>query len=107
MIGEMNRRVLIEAWGFTPDGFGGNVAAVASSFSVWAQVENRSGGMSLFSGQENYNYDYKITVRWHPDIKKENTIFYAGKRLKIFNVSLVDEGKDRFYNLRCAVSDKN
>lgn len=107
MIGEMKRRVLFETWGFTPDGFGGNTAAVSSSFQMWAKVDDRNGGVSLFSGQENCTYDYKITVRYNPAVVKNQTILYGGKRLKIFNISLSEEGENKFLILRCAVSDKN
>lgn len=91
------------------DAGGGWSNAIASSFTLWAKVENRTGQASFIEGQRQADYDYKITVRNYTSktITTATVAEYQSKQLKINSVQNVDEGKNSWLILRCSLHGGN
>lgn len=108
MIGQLNRRVQLKAWGSDQDDIGAPVKTLLASYAIWAQVEDRSGHLYLGQEQSTWNYDYKITFRYEKTrpISSNMTIDYDGKRLAINSVSYQNEGNRRFVVTRCTTTDE-
>jgi SPP1 family predicted phage head-tail adaptor len=104
MIGELNRKITLKSWTNTQDDAGGNIKTLSSSFSVWAKVEDRQGERTFSGGQEQFSYDYKITMRFRPVISQRMTITYDSKNLIIRSLSIKSEGNKRFFIARCSVN---
>ena len=110
MVAKLNTRVTFKTKG-TPvkDAGGGWHTPIDSSFSLWANVENRTGQASYVSGQRQADYDYKITVRNYSSktITTNTVANYGGKDLRINSVQNGDEGKNSFLVLRCTIHGGN
>lgn len=108
MIEKLNRRVTIISEGDpVKDQYGGLTNTDGISWSMWAQVENRTGFPVTAEQQMVYNYDYKITVRFEKTrlIKSNYTVEYEGEKLSIKEIQIKDEGSNRFRILRCQKTD--
>lgn len=83
---------------------GGLVPTTEWTFPKWAKVESRSGSMQTDSAQNEWNYDYKITVRYTPsNIEKSGDyVTYDGKTLLVRSLSYDGEGAKRLVILRCS-----
>lgn len=103
MTGQLNRRVILRRWGSSVDDGGGILALLVSAWSRWAKVEDRQGSIVSPHAQEQWQYDYKITLRYEKSrpIQSNDTIDYDGKRLKIKSLSILEEGQRRYYVCRC------
>ena len=106
-IGELNRKVTIKSWTATQDAGGGSTAVQASSYSMWANVQDRDG-IQITQGQAVWKYDYKVKVRYEASRKigSNYTIDYDSKRLKINSVSFKTEGQRKYAILRCEALDQ-
>ncbi len=105
-IGELNRKITIKSWTATTDAGGGLTAVQASSYTMWANVQDRDG-IQITQGQAVWKYDYKVKVRYEASRKigSNYTIDYDSKRLKINSVSFKTEGKRKYAILRCEAMD--
>ena len=103
MVGLMRNRITLKTLGYTTDAGGGTSSSVVSSYSVWAEIQDRNGGSQFSQGQIQDDYDYKITIRYYPSkVVTTNTVLeYRGKDLAINSVTNQSEGKNRFLILRC------
>lgn len=108
MIGQLNRRITLKAWGSEQDDIGAPVKTLVASYTIWAKVESRNGRMFLGHQQETWTYDYKITFRYEKSrvVASNQTIDYDGKRLAINSVSFENEGNRRFCVARCSTTDE-
>lgn len=107
MIGEMRNHITIKQYTSTQGAAGGSQSVLANTYSVWAKVENRSGSTQTTNGQTQWNYDYKITIRYDKlkSIKQNDQAEYDGKTLLIQSMQIQDEGKKSFLVLRCSTLD--
>lgn len=105
LISEFNRRITINTYSNSTDAGGGTSKTVASSYSTWAKVEDRTGSASIDNGQRQANYDYKITIRGYNSraVTTAQSVSYDSKVLAINSVQKVTEGKFDLYILRCSV----
>ncbi len=104
MIGKMNRLITLNEWASVKDAGGGISKSTnpATTFKVWARVENRSGFIQTDRNQRQWPYDYKVTV-WHDArINEKLTITYDGKDLQINSLQIIDEGNKKQMILRCS-----
>lgn len=88
---------------------GGGLVAGAPSATMekWAKVENRSGALQVDSAQREWNYDYKITVRYTKSFVEQSSdlVSFDGKTLAVRSVSFTNEGAKEFVVLRCSVNE--
>ena len=104
MIGEfINRVTIIRKSAPTQTASGGLVAGAETTFEKWAKVEDRTGTVNKANGRE-WNYDYKITVRYEPSMNYYSTDFveFGGMKMSVREVSFNKEGKRKFVILRCS-----
>lgn len=108
-IGDLNRRVTVRRWGSTVDDAGGAGKVEISSWTKWAKVENRSGGMMVSENQVQFRYDFKIVMRYEVSrpTRPEYTLTYDSFNMKIHSVSIDSEGQRQFEILRCSVISIN
>lgn len=109
MIGELNRRVILKSWGSQQDTGGGAIATLLNMYTLWANVQARSGQPYTGEQQQIWNYDYKVKVRYEKSriIKSNVTVDYDNKRLCINSISFEDEGNRKYCVLRCSTTDVN
>ena len=107
MIGQLNRRVTLKAWGSTQDEAGGVIASVVAFYPIWAKVEDRNGRLYQGEQQREWSYDYKVTFRYEKSrvVSSGMTIDYDGKRLTINSISFLDEGQRKYAVARCSALD--
>lgn len=107
MIGEMRNHITIKQYTSTQDAAGGSQSVLANTYSVWAKVENRNGSTQTTNAQTQWNYDYKITIRYDKlkNIKQNDQAEYDGKTLLINSLQIQDEGKKSLLVLRCSTLD--
>ena len=107
MIGDLNRRVIIKAWGSTTDEAGGVIPVETASYPIWAKVEDRSGRTMTGEQQREWSYDYKVTFRYEKSrvAISAMTIDYDSKRLTINSLSYQNEGTRKYCIARCSATD--
>lgn len=100
-------RVTIERYTFAQDPTGGLVPSLEISYTKWAQVENRSGSFGVDRMQRDWNYDYKITLRYEPSRveKSGDMVVYEGKRFQVRELVIEGEGMKKFVILRCSYNE--
>lgn len=89
MIGELNRRVILQDMVRTPDGAGGSEATWNAIAELWAKIRPRHAGEHLVADAVTSAATHMITIRYRngltPDMR-----FVAGSR--VFEiVSVIDE----------------
>lgn len=101
----MNEQVVISTYTAAKDAGGGVSKSVASSYTTWAAVENRTGSTAINVGQRQINYDYKITVRYYPErpITTEQTATYQSQVLSINGIKRINEGRLTHQILYCSI----
>jgi hypothetical protein len=112
-IGQLNRVVTFEVWSYTQDNAGGTTGTVTDTWQQRANIIDRNsyrsalGAVSDDQAQQQWSYQYKITVRALPPrtVLSNNTLLYEGFRYTINEVSLNTEGHKRFYVLRCSKTE--
>lgn len=105
----MNRRILVlECKGVRNDQ-GGLDNTIVQSWEKWAMIEDRTGSNNVTQNQTQWQYDYKITMRYYPSIptKSNYYIVYEGVAMKIENISINNEGFKKFEVARCSKVDEN
>jgi len=107
MIGEMRNHIIINQYTTTESDSGGTSSVLSATHNLWAKVENRSGSIQTGNGQIQWQYDYKITIRFDrlKAIKQNDEVVYDGKKLLIQSVQNIDEGKKFYLVLRCSTID--
>lgn len=107
MIGKLNRRVTLKAWGNTQDEAGGVIPTITEMYTMWANVEDRSGNIYLGEQQRQWSYDYKVQFRYEKSrvVTSGMTIDYDGKRLAINSISYVSEGNRKYGVAKCSAMD--
>jgi len=100
MISELDRRITIKTYVFGQTESGGVIKALSNSYSVWANVKQKSGSRSLDNNQISYQEVYEIKTRHEASRLKNLTdeIVYEGSILSIHEIKEDSEGKKK-YNL--------
>lgn len=104
-----NRIVWVVEYTWAAGNQGWNKEAVeVQRYKKWAHVENRTGSNSFPYGQQVWQYDYKIMMRFERTrpTKSNFMIEYAGKQLKIESLSIDSEGYKDEEVCRCSVVDE-
>lgn len=97
-IGTLNRKITINKYLFGQDENGGNIKALAETFIVWANVEQRSGSRTLDNLQIQYKEVYKVVKRYEASriLSPDDEIVYETKILNIGAVIEKEEGRKKF-----------
>ena len=105
MLSQMNEQILISTYTASQDAGGGVSKSVASSYTTWAKVEDRTGSTAINAGQRQINYDYKITVRYYDSrqITTAQTVTYQSKALSINGIKRLTEGLLTHQILYCSI----
>ena len=103
----MRNHITVNQYTTTEADTGGTDSVLAFTYSLWAKVENRTGSTQTGKGQIQWQYDYRITIRYdrNRNIKQNDEVVYDGKKLMIQNVQITDEGRKEFLVLRCSTLD--
>jgi len=103
----MRNHIIVNQYTTTESDAGGTSSVLAASYNIWSKVENRSGSTQTGNGQLQWQYDYKITIRYDrlKAIKQNDEVVYDAKKLLIQSVQIIDEGRKNFLVLRCTTLD--
>lgn len=109
MIGKLDRRITIERDNSVQDLAGGISRAIQTSWTLWANVETRSGRPVTNQNQVQFNYDYKITFRYEKSRKprSNDTIVYDNMKMMINSISFENEGNKKYVIARCSVTENH
>jgi head-tail adaptor len=104
----MNRRVIIMECKGVRNDQGGLDNTVVRSWVKWAKIEDRTGSNGVTQNQTQWEYDYKITMRYYPSAptKSNYYIMYENVAMKIENISINSEGFKMFEVARCSKVDE-
>lgn len=109
LISDFKNRIIITKYSPPTQTAGGGLlpGAAIGSFTKWAFIESRSGVVVLDSQQREWNYDFKIRVRYTKSFVESSNdlITFEGKTLIIKSVSFEDEGAKRVVILKCSVNE--
>ena len=107
MIGKMRNKIVVKSWSYVLDAAAGATPVLDSTTTLWAQVENRSGGIGFTKDRATWEYDYKVTVRHNKlsPISQTNTVEYDGKKLQIKSLQNINEGNQFYTVLRLITVD--
>jgi hypothetical protein len=94
-ISELNRKIIIDEYGFIQDSAGGNEKILIASHPRWAKVTKTSGSRSLDQAQITYSTAFEIYKRFEQKRPELNTneIHYGNYVLSIAFIQKVEEGK--------------
>ena len=98
----MNRRINCTNYGSSKSDSGGAIAVVNSQFSVWAQIDDRSGSFQNSQKDNKWVYDYKVTVRFRGDITSRTIFVYEGIKMHINSLSIQNEGMKNYLIAQCS-----
>lgn len=103
-IGKFDRRVTVSTTTNVVDAGGGVSKSALTSWELWANIEDKSGGLSNTEGQRMWSYDTVIRVRYDSlkPIKSNYTITYETFKYVINSITVKSEGKKQFVELRCS-----
>ncbi len=104
-IGKLNRLVTFEVWENSQDSQGSAIQTVSETFNQRASVRDRSGGQTSNEGQQQWDYDTVITVRFARELKSNMTLVYESFRYTINSISTNNEGHKRWYIIRCSKTE--
>ena len=101
-IGKMNRRIECINYTSTKSDSGGAVAVAGVPFTVWAQIEDRSGSYQNSQKDNKWVYDYKVTVRFRGDITSKTIFTYEGIKMHINSLTVKSEGMKNTLIAQCS-----
>ncbi len=103
-IGELTRRVVIEAIVRTPDGAGGATEAWVAVATVFASVKALGGSESVAFDRQTGRATHEIVIRHRADVKPAMR-FRMGMRIFEILDALDQDGRRR--HLRCLVEERD
>jgi SPP1 family predicted phage head-tail adaptor len=91
-------RITFNKYNYGQDAQGGNIKALSSSFTVWAEVTQRSYDRSLNNGQVTNPNTFRFRKRHETTriISPDDEIVYEGGALVIESIENDTEGRKRF-----------
>lgn len=84
--GELSHRVTFKRETSTPDGMGGYLKSFADVCTVWALVRPMSGREREFADSIESSANYRIVIRYRPDIRENDICVWRGRQMNIRNV---------------------
>jgi len=99
LIGEMRNRIVIQTLGGSSDAGGGQSSSFSTLSTVWARVENLSGGEGIFGDQLRGTSNYRFTIRYYSSLTEKYRISYNSKTFNITQITDIQEGRRRFQEI--------
>ena len=100
---DLNRLVTLEAYSFTQGSAGGITPELVESIAnVWADVTQMSGGEQVNQNQDRNFSDYKIVLRYRPQLNEKWIILYEGQRMAIKQMQVDNTGYKRYWIIFCS-----
>ena len=94
---DLNRLVTLESYDYSQNDSGGVTPVLAEQLAgIWAKVDELNGGNIINQGQDKNFADYRITVRYRPQVTENWLIIYEGKTLKIKQMQVDDTSYKRY-----------
>jgi SPP1 family predicted phage head-tail adaptor len=93
-IGDLNRRLVLEAPAETPDGAGGVTRSFAAVTTLWAQVEPVSARNLVVADMPGATITHRIVIRRRADITTRHRFIEGDATYRI--VSVRDDAARRF-----------
>jgi SPP1 family predicted phage head-tail adaptor len=90
-IGQMKRRVTVQAITRTADSYGGQTETATSVATLWAYVEPLQGDEQLRAMQTGIQRPHRFTVRYRDDISAAEELIYNGRTFDVKSVVDTDE----------------
>lgn len=106
-LGKLNIRVTVNRYESSAiDEYGSPAITIAETWSKWASVEDKRGGHDVNKGTEQWDYDYKITMRFEKSRQLLDTdkLVYNGKTLQINSIKIIEESYKQFEVVKCSVT---
>lgn len=95
LVGEMNRRIMLQYKTEIDDGYGGKKVEWFDHAAVWAKVEPLSGREYFEAHQTQAEVTHRVTTRYREDIDETMRIVYGEKILEIEAVLDVESAHQR------------
>lgn len=103
LIGKMNCKITFQNFINKQDQYGGNILEqVGTDFTIWAEVQNRTGGFEKLQDAQTFVYDYKIIFRYNEAINSTTKLIYKQEKLKIESLTIVNENKKDYMIAKCS-----
>ena len=99
-IGELDRRVVLEAPVNTPDEIGGVLRSWVFVDVIWAHVRALAGAERFEGEREESVITHVICIRWRPDITGAMRL-RLGARTFAIHAAVDGDGRRRTLNCRC------
>lgn len=93
---DLNRQVTLESYDYSQNDSGGTSAVLAEQITTWANIVQLSGGDVINQGQDKNFSDFKITIRYRPQITENWNIVYEGMTLKIKQMQVDNPAYKRY-----------
>jgi SPP1 family predicted phage head-tail adaptor len=102
---DLDRLVDLESYGFSIGDAGGSTAIPEETITgVWASVVQQGGGDFINQGQDRNFADYKVIIRYRPQLTENWIIVYEGLRMKIKQMQVDDTAYKRYLIIYCSTS---
>jgi SPP1 family predicted phage head-tail adaptor len=103
LIGKMNTKITFQNFTNIQNEFGGNsLQQVGKDVTIWAEVQDRSGGFEKLQDAQIFVYDYKIIFRFNENINSATKFIYKNEMLKIESLTIVRENKNDYMVAKCS-----
>lgn len=96
-IGNLDRRIAIQNYTVTKDGYGADIKTYAALITCWAKVRVDSGAEGIQAEQEIQTRTVTFTVRYYSAITEDSRIVYDGKNYDI--ISLAEVGRRNYLDI--------
>jgi SPP1 family predicted phage head-tail adaptor len=94
---ELNRLITLESYNYSTNDSGGITPVLAEQLTnIWAKVDELNGGNVINQGQDKNFADFRITIRYRPQVNENWNIIYEGQTLKIKQMQLDNTAYKRY-----------
>lgn len=102
--GTLNKRVILQTVSNGADGRGGVTETWADTVTLWAHVEEMSGGEGYEAQQIASRLTHKVTLRYRTSVTPQQRLKYGTRILKIQSVANPDQ-RNEMLELSCSEED--
>lgn len=107
MIGKMNIKIALKLYSYSQNGNGDMVKTLATEYSQWCFMENKTGSVFSAEAQEIHRYDARFTFRAYPNrvISSQFMIEQGGSVYRIDSLQKTNEGQTFYWVARATKVD--
>lgn len=89
--GRLNKKVTIYGYTEIDSPLGGKKVALAKKAKVWAELKPVRGTEFLEYYRDTNELQYKITIRYRPDVTEKDVILYKKRQFEINSIININE----------------